>query len=88
MEIVIDSVTQDPSTYTISGDQIVFNEAKAAPSSTALDTITFDGGDRYALTTTSTDDTLDSPSFNGSSTTFNLTENTFMDHTMLKILPI
>jgi hypothetical protein len=68
LAVTIDSVVQNPSTYTITGSQIVFNSAKSAPTTTTLDTITFDGTDTYDLQTSVTT-TLSPITFDGSAAT-------------------
>jgi hypothetical protein len=73
LTVVIDGVTQNPSTYTITGSQIEFNAAKQAAFTDTLDTITFqDGVATYNLTKTGATTTIDTITFDGSDT-YNLT---------------
>ena len=72
LAIVINTVTQNASTYNISGDQITFNATKSAAFTDTLDTITFeDGVDTYPLTVTGGTTTLDTITFDGTVETLN-----------------
>ena len=72
LTVVIDGVTQDPSTYTITGSQIEFNAAKQAAFTDTLDTITFqDGVATYNLTKTGATTTIDAITFDGSADSLN-----------------